>query len=454
MADQDQPLTAKTPVRFSDALPDAVDVVIIGGGVVGIFAALYLNRMGQSVLVCEKGRIAAEQSSRNWGWIRQQGRDPAELPIMTEALSLWYEIDDQLNGATGFRRNGVTYLASSERELEEMSSWMEVARDHRLDTRLLSESDVGKLIDRKGMVGAHRWIGGMITPSDARGEPWRAVPAVARLAHQEGVLIGENLAARGLDISAGDVRGVHTELGTVRAPQVVLAAGAWSSLFARRHGVELPQLTVHATAARTAQLPEVLSGNAADKTLAIRRRRDGGYTIAAGRSLQHHLGPDSLRHFMKYAPLALRKRSSIGFKLGPPQGHPDSWSTRRSWEPDELSPFERMRVLDPPPNQSAVARAQAAFAERFPGLGPPIILNAWGGVIDAMPDVVPIVDRVAGIGGLIVATGMSGHGFGIGPGFGKIVAEIAVAAPGKHDISRFRFSRFHDGSKLVPGPGF
>ena len=73
-------------------------------------------------------------------------------------------------------------------------------------------------------------------------------------------------------------------------------------------------------------------------------------------------------------------------------------------------------------------------------------------MIDVMPDIVPIVDRVPTMPGLIVATGMSGHGFGIGPGFGKIIAAMIQDKPAGHDIKRFRFSRFSDGSKLEPGP--
>ena len=73
-------------------------------------------------------------------------------------------------------------------------------------------------------------------------------------------------------------------------------------------------------------------------------------------------------------------------------------------------------------------------------------------MIDCMPDVVPIVDRVPKLAGLIVATGMSGHGFGIGPGFGRVLASMATEKPIGHDISRFRFERFNDGSKLEPGP--
>ena len=74
-------------------------------------------------------------------------------------------------------------------------------------------------------------------------------------------------------------------------------------------------------------------------------------------------------------------------------------------------------------------------------------------MIDAMPDVVPIVDRVPSLEGLIVATGMSGHGFGIGPAFGKAIAHIAHGLDVGHDMRRFRSERFADGSAVEPGPG-
>ena len=82
-------LSENSPIIFQDKLPEAADVVIIGGGIAGICAAWFLVKDGVSVLVCEKGRIAGEQSSRNWGWVRQMGRDEAELPIMMDSINLW-----------------------------------------------------------------------------------------------------------------------------------------------------------------------------------------------------------------------------------------------------------------------------------------------------------------------------------------------------------------------------
>ena len=124
---EDQPITPRTPAQFAGPIPDEVDVVIVGGGVIGVFSALSAQRAGLRVALLEKGVIAGEQSSRNWGWIRQQGRDEAELPIMMDAIGLWREVDQQTNGQVGFVQGGLSYLASTSARLDELEQWLEIA---------------------------------------------------------------------------------------------------------------------------------------------------------------------------------------------------------------------------------------------------------------------------------------------------------------------------------------
>jgi len=69
------PFSETDPVSHSNPVPKTTDVVIVGGGVIGVSTALFLAERNVRVTLLEKGRIAAEQSSRNWGWIRKQGRD-------------------------------------------------------------------------------------------------------------------------------------------------------------------------------------------------------------------------------------------------------------------------------------------------------------------------------------------------------------------------------------------
>jgi glycine/D-amino acid oxidase-like deaminating enzyme len=272
------PISISSPIRHPGPPPSACDVVVIGGGVIGVMTAWFLAEPGLRVTLCEKGRIAGEQSSRNWGWLRQQGRDPAELPIMVESLRIWDRLAQEFGDALGVRRTGVMYLADTEADLVAYEAWLAHAQANELDTHMLGRAEV---IDRlRGSAGL--WRGALFTPSDALAEPWAAVPVFAEGATTRGAVIVENCAVRALDRQGGRIAGVITEAGRITCEQVVLAGGAWSSLLLRAEGVTLPQLAVLASVAATEPLPEVFPGAAADGRFAFRRRADGGYTLAAG----------------------------------------------------------------------------------------------------------------------------------------------------------------------------
>ncbi|MBL4917147.1 NAD(P)/FAD-dependent oxidoreductase [Szabonella alba] len=434
----------RTALTHTGPLPEAVDVVVIGGGVIGVMAAWYLAEAGQSVLLCEKGRIAGEQSSRNWGWIRQQNRDLGELPVMVESLRLWKGLAQQLGEGLGFRQTGVTYLANSEADLAGFERWCPHGAAAGCGTVMWSKAETA------ARMGSDLWLGAMHTASDARAEPWVAVPLIARALAEKGVMIREGCAVRVLDVQAGRVTGVVTEAGPVRAGQVLLAGGAWSALLARAHGVTIPQLSVLASVGATVPMPEIHAGQAGDNHMGLRRRADGGYTIAPGSEHDFFIGPDAFRNFTKYLKVLRQDFRSTHFRGVAPKGYPDGWTTPRKWQADHPGPFEAMRILNPAPNLASLGRAQDQFARAWPALGRPKFARVWGGMIDTMPDVVPVVDN-APLPGLTIATGMSGHGFGIGPGMGRVLADLMLGRPTGHDLSRFRFSRFTDGSPIRPG---
>lgn len=442
------PFTLADPVIYPGPPPGEADVVVIGGGVIGVATALYLRERNLSVVLVEKGRIAAEQSSRNWGWIRKQGRDGAELPIVMEAIRLWKELAAESGEDFGLTEAGVTYFARTARDVADFDRFLALAEQYRLDTRLLDGDETARMFP--GM--SRRFAGALVTPSDMRAEPWLAVPALARLAARKGAVIVENCAARALEISAGRISGVHTEKGRIAASAVVLAGGAWSSLFLQRHGVSIPQLSVRSAVAATMPLPDIHAGAASDDDIAFRRRQDGGYTLAAGGPNLLHVGPDAFRHCLKYLPAL--KANPLGTRYTPfaPAGYPDGWMTPRDWEADEESPFETMRILDPAPPGNLEQVLATNFTRLYPGIGPIRFRQSWAGLIDAMPDVVPVIDRIEARPGLFVGTGMSGHGFGIGPGVGRILADLVLGNPAGHDLTRFRFGRFTDGSPLRLGP--
>ncbi|RVV96938.1 FAD-binding oxidoreductase [Mesobaculum littorinae] len=444
----DGPVTEARPLEHRGSLPAEADVVVIGGGVAGVMTAWFCRKAGQRVVLVEKGRVAGEQSSRNWGWIRQQGRDPAELPIVMEAQRIWTAMQAETNEDLGLRQTGTAYLIRNRADLNRYEKWMPFAHEHGLDSRMLTQKETADLLPG----AATTWHGALWTASDMRAEPWIAVPALARAAVREGVVIREGCAARRLDIEAGRVAGVVTELGRIRAPRVVLAGGAWSSLFLRAHGIAIPQLSVRSTVVATQALPEVFDGCAADDRIAFRRRADGGYSLAPSNYHDFYIGPDAFRAFRSFVPQLRSDPFGSAYRPAAPAGYPDAWRTRRNWTGDEVTPFERMRVLNPPPHAGKAQEAAKLFGAAFPQLGEVRVRAAWAGMIDTMPDTVPVIDRADSLPGLVILTGLSGHGFGIGPGVGRVAADLAMdRAPG-HDLSRFRLSRFSDGSKIDLGP--
>ncbi len=439
-------LSDSSDVTFRDKLPEAVDVVIIGAGVIGISTAWFLMKSGVSVLVCEKGRVAGEQSSRNWGWVRQQGRDEAELPIVTKSINIWEGLGKETGEDLGFTRQGLIFLAEDEKDLVDFEQWMEIAKQHQLDTRLLSAAALGKELG----YAEHRWKGAMITPSDGRAEPFIAVPAIARAAQREGVQIIENCAVRTIDTKAGEVSGVVTELGAVRANAVVCAGGAWSSTFLANLGLSFPQLLVKGTVARTSPTSEAYSGGAGSHKFSFRRRQDGGYTLSPGNYMDHYVSADSFRYFSDFLPAL--KMTWSGMRLRFNDGLIDRLFPKRFWQADESTPFEKTRVLNPSPNPYAVKKIQEKMGRNLPVLKNAEIVEAWAGMIDASPDFVPVMDELPTVKNFYLASGFSGHGFGIGPGAGYVMAALVQGNEIEFDLNRFRFSRFSDGSPIVPGP--
>ncbi|KEJ89395.1 NAD(P)/FAD-dependent oxidoreductase [Sulfitobacter donghicola] len=444
---QSFPISMEQGVRYGGDLPDAADLVVIGGGIIGICTALFAARRGSKVVVLEKGLVAAEQSCRNWGWIRQQGRDPSEMPIMDEALALWRELVKELDEDIGLAQAGVTYFAKSEKTLKGYERWLPHAIENGVNSRFLSTAEVNAMYP--GL--AEPPVAALHTSTDCRAEPQLAVPALARLADAAGVEIIEKCAVRSLDITDGKITGVVSEQGAIRTPRVVLAAGAWSALFLRNHGISMPQLSVRSQVAATVPMANVGEAACSAKRLAFRRRQDGGYTLAPAGAAELFVGPDAFRALPNY--LNQLKEDPLGCMLKPaaPKGFPDAWGTKRKWAADEVTPFEQMRVLNPKPTRRKISNLARDFQAMFPQLGEVKIKTAWAGMIDTMPDIVPVVDHLP-VEGLIVGTGMSGHGFGIGPAMGRILADMAADLPAGHDLARFRFNRFTDGTKMVPGP--
>lgn len=129
------------PVHGDAELPKEVDVVVIGGGIVGTSTALELIDQGLRVALCEKGGIGHEQSSRNWGWVRISRRDPREVPLMAEALRIWADLNRRTGRETGFKQSGIVFTCANDKEFSEHERWNRNLEGYQIESRMLSAAE-------------------------------------------------------------------------------------------------------------------------------------------------------------------------------------------------------------------------------------------------------------------------------------------------------------------------
>ncbi|WP_280156525.1 FAD-binding oxidoreductase [Piscinibacter sp. XHJ-5] len=430
----------RQPLRIletSSSLPQHADVVVIGGGIIGVFAAYYMARRGLSVAVVEKGHVGAEQSSRNWGWCRQQNRDARELPMATRSLQLWEQFGADTGEDTGFNRHGLLYLSDDDEEIERWARWREFAKTAGVTTHMLSSREATE----RGRATGRVWKGGVFSPSDGTADPARAAPAVAAALMKLGGSVRQNCAARGIELEGGRVSGVVTEVGTIKTRTAVLAGGAWASSFCRQLGIRFPLATVRQAIVRMAPMEQRLPDALTTARVAVTRRSDNSYILAiSGRGRV-----DPTAQLMRFAPqfvpmFAKRWRNVFpGGLEGLRWGH----ETLARWKLDEPTPMERARILDPTPDPAGVRETHRRALALLPALREASIASAWAGYIDSTPDGVPGIGEVPEVPGFIVAAGFSGHGFGIGPGAGHLIADLVTGAEPVFDPAPFRPGRFN-----------
>ncbi len=428
-------------MTMSGTLPASSDVVIIGGGIVGSTAAYFLAKNGARPLLLEKGRIAGEQSGRNWGFVRQQGRDPLEVPLILEGIKIWYGFTEALGTDIEFRKTGNLAIADTEELLASYRTWLPTAQRFGVDTRLLDSDELAKLLPDMGP----RYAGGLFTPSDGQADPVKATTAIASKAAALGATIVTDCAVRGIRTRGAAVESVETERGTVKTSKVLVAAGAWSSRLLRPLGLSLPQLVIRASVAQTTPAAKELARPGIwAPMVSMRQRIDRSFNIAAGILTDYDIVADSLRHAHLYWPNFRLNRKNFQLHLGLPMLN--SIGRMFMGQPQYESQYEKVRAWDPAPNPALISRALAGLGHVFPAAANLKVARAWAGAIDVMPDAIPVLGEVGRPRGLMVATGLSGHGFAMGPILGRLMSELIADGKPSLDITGFRFSRFAEGA--------
>lgn len=426
---------AITPVQTSPGPPKATTVAVIGGGIVGLTAALNLAERGIPVVVLEKGRIAGEQSSRNLGWVRKMNRAKHDVPMSLASDQLWARMPERVGAEVGYRQAGILYVARTEAEMAKQREWLDSVRDLSLDSRLLTAAEIESLVPG----GTGGWAGGMYTASDGRAEPQFAASAIARAVIAKGGVIVENCAVRTLSMAAGRVSGIITERGEIRCEQVLLACGVWSRRFLGNLGVSLLTLPIAASVARTAPFNGPTEIAVGGPDFSFRKRHDGGYTITQRGAMPTPLTLDHLLIGTRYIPMLRANWANVRLSLG--KSFFDDLALPRRWGPSSRSPFERVRTLDPAPNQALNAEALTNLTRAWPIFQGTVLQEAWGGMIDVTPDSLPVISAVSKIPGLTLATGFSGHGFGTSPAAGQLAADLVCNQTPIVDPAPYRLER-------------
>ncbi len=425
------------PTARSVGLPQRCDAVVIGGGVLGLSSAYELARRGLSVVLVESARVGGRQSGRNLGFVRQQGRAPAELPMMMAANQRWQGLSHELGADVEWRAGGNLRLTNDPELASRYERWVGDAASLGLDSRVVSNAEVESILPGVN----EKWLLGIFTASDGHADPIATCRAYTRALRERGVQVCEGVPVQQITVAGGSVTGVRTPIGELQADVVVLAAGSGSARLARGAAGEIPQQLVSQTVILTEPVPVVTRAAAWTGELFIRQDARGCLRLAAATRNEIVLDLAGIRHAGRFLSNYLANRSRLSVPLNPARLARALLRPAQSTWGGMSSPRPRFDDI-----RFCLERAQ----RYFPGLGDLRLRRAWSGEIEVTPDALPVIDGGGGPSGLVIATGMSGHGFGLGPIVGTVVADIVDGAETGFDLRPFRFARFHDGSRLEP----
>ncbi len=415
------------------------DVVVVGAGIVGCSAAWHLARAGAEVILLDKGEVAFEQSSRNWGWVRQVGRDLRELPMAQLSRRLWSTLEEETGASIGWASEGNLHLGYSREEMKVFEEWSRAARNLDLDTEVVGRQDADNLFP--GLDDEH--VGGIFSPLDGGADPHRAAPAIASAAEREGARIHTGCAVRSFERSGRRITALQTETGRIETSTVVVAAGAWSSRLLWPLGVHLPQRRIHATVSATAPMPVTTRRIVWARHLAMRPDHEGSFILAGGGGrVPADLETLRFRALFRGSELDTSRREEVHLGFGR-EALRDAAAALRG---GSKAIWSRVRAEEPPPDPTSVAQAQARFRKIYRPAHAATESRRWAGYIDYTPDAVPVIDRPVEVPGLVVATGFSGHGFMLGPAGGLLAAELALGKETSVDLHSLRLSRFAEGA--------
>lgn len=420
------------PVPTDSILPASADVVVIGGGNAGAAAAYYLAKRGLSVVLCEKGAIAGEASGRSAGHVHSSGMEVDKLPVALAAKQLWSGINQELQIETGYRQFGLVTKIADDAEREMYRKWIDDTKALTSTARIIDSSEVQRLANT-----SQPWHGALYDPTDGSAEPTLTAPAFAEAARRLGAVLLAPCAVRGIERSAGHLSAVITERGAITTRCAILAGGAWSPRFLGSLGSTLPLFNVVSQCVEY-QSTATPSVNAIFDSTHWRRHYNGGFTTSHMHPVVP-ITPAIVRNWWRYWGTPVGGVGALHMGIIPRFGSVffEELFTPTTWRLDEVSPFEKRRILDPPADQTILSKALQKVRQTNPAFQDLRITETWGGVVSVAADMKPVLGPLDSIPGLILATGFL-EGLCWAPAIGSAVADIVTGRPPTVQASKVR----------------
>lgn len=371
------------------------DVLIIGGGIMGTSAALFLRKRGISVRLLESGLIGRQASGTNFGNIRRQGRPLDQLPIANRAIEIWRNTKEILQEDVEYVQGGHMRVCYKDRPeyVEIFEKYAKEAAETGLNLEILNSNE---LRSRYPFLGPD-CLAGSYSANCGHANPRLASPAFARAALREGAIIQENTRVLEVEKENEDFR-VTAEDGRVfKAPILLITAGAWGDILSKQFGEPVPIVARAPTMAVTEPVPYQITE-----------------TIGVATPL-----PEETVYFRQVT----RGNVIIGSSLRAPA----------------YRDIERAYV--DPENTLVQLREIRKFV---PPLAKLNIIRVWSGVEGYLPDAQPVMGLSPKVSGLHYAFGFSGSGFQIGPAVGDIMAELIDTGATDIDLSYYDMKRFQE----------
>ncbi len=374
------------------------DVVIIGGGIVGISIAYHLAKKGCSnVVVLEKEPlIGTGSTSKGAGGIRQQFSAEINIRLSMESVKIFERFADEMGCKDVFYQNGYLFLLSTEEEVASFKKNVVLQKGLGLKVDILSPDEVRSMIS---FINTDDLLGATFCGTDGYADIDGVIQGFAREAKRLGVDIYLQTEVEGIEVERGRVSSVKTRRGDIETHTVVNAAGPYSAIIGKMAGIDLPIKPFR----RQIFVTEPMS-----------------------------FIPDSMPMVIDFHTKFYCRKESGGLLMGGGEKkEPSSFDTNVDWDSLEILVEKGIH--------------------RIPTIKEAKIKKGWAGLYSITPDFNPILGRVPQVEGFICAIGFSGHGFMHSPIVGKLISELIIDGEASTiDISPLSINRFKDKNKIIP----